>query len=87
MDSIEHVFSETAASADRPRELLDVRDLGPPNPLAKTLELLPDLSDETVLVQRNDRVPQFLLPKLDDRGYVYESIEREEDVVTLIWKP
>ncbi|WP_247728764.1 DUF2249 domain-containing protein [Halovivax limisalsi] len=87
MDSIEAVFEETAAPPDRPREVLDVRDLGPPNPLAKTLELLPELSDETVLVQRNDRVPQFLLPKLDDRGYVYESVEREADVITLIWNP
>ncbi len=86
MDSIESLTDRTAAPVDRPREVLDVRRLGPPNPLAKTLERLAELSDETVLVQRNDRVPLFLLPKLDDRGYTHESIERTDDVVTVIWK-
>lgn len=86
MYSIEGVFDRTDAPADRPRDHLDVRSMGPPNPLAKTLERLPELDDDVVLVQRNDRVPQFLLPKLDDRGYAYESVEREDDVVTLIWR-
>ncbi|WP_254862952.1 DUF2249 domain-containing protein [Halovivax gelatinilyticus] len=87
MNSIESIVERSEAPGDRPREELDVRTMGPPNPLAKTLELLPELAENTVLVQRNDRVPQFLLPKLDDRGYAYESFEREDDVITLIWKP
>jgi len=68
-------LERTDAPADRPVETLDdVRDLGPPEPLRQTLELLADLPDETVLVQRNDRAPQFLYPKLDDRGYAHETI-------------
>nr|WP_293032091.1 DUF2249 domain-containing protein [Natronococcus sp.] len=46
-----------------------------------------DRTDETVLVQHNDRVPQFLFPKLEERGYTSETLEREEDVVTVIWIP
>lgn len=80
------VLERTDAPIDRPREHLDVRSLGPPEPLKRTLELLPELPDETVLVQRNDRAPQFLYPKLDDRGYAYDTIERDEDVVTVIWR-
>jgi len=38
-----------------------------------------------VLVQRNDRAPQFLYPKLDDRGYAHETIEADGAVVTAIW--
>lgn len=38
--------------------------------------------DNGVLVQYNDRVPQFLYPKLDDRGYEYET---DDAVVTAIW--
>jgi len=75
----------TDAPADRPTETLDVADLGPPEPLRRTLELLGELSDETVLVQRNDRVPQFLFPKLDDRGYAYDAVETDDGVVTAIW--
>ncbi|MFC6717816.1 DUF2249 domain-containing protein [Natrialbaceae archaeon GCM10025810] len=78
-------IERTAAPRDRPTETLDVRSLGPPEPLQRTLERLVDLPDETVLVQRNDRAPQFLYPKLDDRGYAYETVELDEEVVTVIW--
>jgi uncharacterized protein (DUF2249 family) len=81
------VVARTAAPADAPRERLDVRNLGPPKPLANTLERLPELDDDTVLVQVNDRAPQHLYPKLDNRGYDYETVERDEAVVTVIWSP
>lgn len=80
------VVDRTDAPSDRPQETLDVRSLGPPNPLQQTLELLVELSDEAVLVQRNDRAPQFLYPKLEDRGYEYETTELEDEVVTVIWR-
>lgn len=79
------VVDRTGAPSDRPRETLDVRSLGPPEPLRRTLERLVDLPDETVLIQRNDRVPQFLYPKLEDRGYRYETADRDDEVVTVIW--
>ncbi|WP_123624061.1 DUF2249 domain-containing protein [Halorubrum sp. CSM-61] len=79
-------IERTDAPADRPVETLDVRELGPPEPLRQTLELLADLPDETVLVQRNDRAPQFLYPKLDDRGYARETVETDDAVVTAIWR-
>ncbi len=59
----------------RPTETLDVRELGPPKPLSRTLERLAELDDETVLVQHNDRVPQHLYPRLSERGYVFETVE------------
>jgi TusA-related sulfurtransferase len=79
-------LAATAAPTDRPRELLDVRELGPPDPLVETLETLPELPAETLLVQVNDRVPHHLYPKLDDRGYRYATVEREDAVVTGIWR-
>ncbi|WP_440765160.1 DUF2249 domain-containing protein [Natronorubrum sp. DTA7] len=85
MQSSDTVLERTDAPSDRPREILDVRSLGPPEPLAKTLETLADRPDETVLIQRNDRVPQFLYPKLEDRGYAFETVEYENEVVTAIW--
>ncbi len=85
MQSPDSIVDRTDAPDDRPRETIDVRSAGPPEPLQRTLETLVELPDETVLVQRNDRVPQFLFPKLDDRGYSYETVERDDDVVTVIW--
>ncbi|THE64980.1 DUF2249 domain-containing protein [Salinadaptatus halalkaliphilus] len=87
MSTVTSVADRTDAPQDRPRETLDVRSLGPPTPLKRTLELLTEVPDETVLVQRNDRVPQFLFPKLEDRGYAYETVELEAEVVTVIWDP
>jgi uncharacterized protein (DUF2249 family) len=78
---------ETAAPAEAPRETIDVRNLGPPTPLAETLERLPELDPGTVLVQYNDRAPQHLYPKLDDRGYEYGTVETDDGtVVTAIWR-
>lgn len=78
-------LAATDAPADRPQETLDVRELPPPEPLRRTLERLAEL-DETVLVQRNDRAPQHLYPKLADRGYEYDTVETDEAVVTVIWQ-
>jgi len=39
------MLDETDAPSDAPRERLDVGRLGPPKPLANTLERLPDLDD------------------------------------------
>lgn len=74
------------APTDRPFELHDARDLPPPEPLTQTLERLPELDDECVLVQLNDREPKLLYPKLDDRGYEYDTVEVDAGVVTVVWR-
>jgi len=78
-------LAELGAPTDRPTETLDARELPPPEPLRRTLERLADLDDRTVLVQRNDRVPKHLFPKLDDRGYEY-AVAEGEPVVTAVWR-
>jgi TusA-related sulfurtransferase len=78
---------EAGAPPEAPRETIDVRNLGPPKPLAETLERLPELDPETVLVQFNDRAPQHLYPKLDDRGYEYGTVETDDGtVLTAVWQ-
>lgn len=77
----------TDAPNERPRETLDVRDLPPPQPLQHTLERLAEMDAGTVLLQRNDRAPRHLYPKLTDRGYEYETIDRDDVVTTVIWTP
>ncbi|GAB3685090.1 hypothetical protein GCM10028857_14970 [Salinarchaeum chitinilyticum] len=86
MVDTDDILANTGAPIDRPRETLDARDLPPPQPLTNSLELLADLDDDTVLVQRNDRAPQHLYPKLDDRGYEYETLDVENEVVTVVWR-
>jgi hypothetical protein len=75
------------APTDRPVEHIDVREMGPPAPLKETLEMLADLDEETLLLQVNNRAPQYLYPKFDSRGYEYATGETDEGVLTAIWRP
>lgn len=61
------------------------RDLPPPHPLKDTLERLEETPDSTVLVQLNDRAPQHLYTRLEDRDYEYKTFE-DDCVVTVIWR-
>lgn len=64
--------------------VLDVREMEPPEPLAHTLAALDALPDGRSLVQVNVRVPQFLLPKLGERGCTYEVRQVAPDRVHLV---
>lgn len=64
--------------------VLDVRGLEPPEPLERTLAALESLSAGGTLVQLNVRVPQFLLPRLEERGFLYEIRQQREDLVRVI---
>jgi uncharacterized protein (DUF2249 family) len=60
---------------------LDVRGLEPPQPMLRTLAALETLPAGHELVQINVRVPQFLLPVLAERGYVFTVNESSADRV------
>lgn len=66
---------------DERTTFLDVRGLSPPEPLLRTLVALESLAVGHTLVQINNRVPQFLLPSLAERGYSWEIDESRPDRV------
>ncbi len=61
--------------------VLDVRTLEPPEPMMRTLAALEELPATGTLVQLNVRIPQFLLPLLEERGFTYEVREQEPGLV------
>lgn len=63
---------DEAAPVAKNEVWLDVRDLEPPEPMMRTLAALETLPAGHVLIHMNTRVPQFLLPMLVERGFVYE---------------
>jgi uncharacterized protein (DUF2249 family) len=63
--------------------VLDVRDLEPPEPMQRTLEALAAMPRGHTLVQVNSRVPRFLLPELEQRGFQYTIHEEQPEVVRL----
>jgi uncharacterized protein (DUF2249 family) len=81
----EHVGAPGGANGAMEHEgdvvVLDVRDLEPPEPMVRTLEALERLPAGATLVQINVRVPRFLLPRLEERGFTYEVREQAPDLV------
>ncbi len=73
------------APPDGPVEELDVGDLPPPEPMMETLERVAELAPGGVLLQRNDRAPEFLFPKLTERDFEYGTVETDDGVYTAIW--
>lgn len=74
---------ESAPEQDDDVVILDVRGLEPPEPMMHTLAALEQLPRGKTLVQLNVRVPQFLIPKLAERGFVYEVREQSPDLVRI----
>jgi uncharacterized protein (DUF2249 family) len=67
--------------------LLDVRGLLPPEPMQLTLEMLAQLGPGESLVQVNSRIPQFLIPHLQERGYEYVLISEAPNEVRGMIRP
>ena len=63
---------------------IDVRDLEMPQPMVTILEELKDLPDNHCLYVHHKKVPQFLLPQLDERNYVYLSKEIDQDNTKMV---
>ncbi len=73
--------TEPAEEAEAGVIVLDVRQMEPPEPMVLTLEALEALPPGGTLLQINARVPRFLLPLLDERGFSYEVREQAPDLV------
>lgn len=73
----------SGADADVPEGavVLDVRGMEPPEPMTRTLEALEQLAPGTTLVQINERIPRFLLPQLEERGFTYHIRQQSPELV------
>ncbi len=72
------IDSVVASFKEKIKEI-DVRDLEMPQPMVTILEELVTLPDDHCLYVHHKKIPQFLLPQLDERSYVYLSKEIDVD--------
>ncbi len=63
---------------------LDVRNFQPPEPMIKILEMLPQLSDDTILLVHHHREPVMLYDKLAERGYTAAANKIEENYYKIV---
>jgi len=63
---------------------IDVRDLEMPLPMVTILRELEKLPEDILLYVNHKKVPEFLLPELQERGYKWMIEEIEEGNVKLL---
>ncbi len=63
---------------------LNVRELPPPEPMMKILEILPNVDENTLLLVLHHREPMMLYEKLEERGYRAVTNKVEENYYKVI---
>ena len=63
---------------------IDVRDLEPPEPMVKILEMLDKVDEKTLLLVHHHREPMMLYPKLEERGYTAVANKIEENYYKVV---
>ncbi|HJW18087.1 MAG TPA: DUF2249 domain-containing protein [Flavisolibacter sp.] len=65
-------------------QIIDVRELGMPQPMMAILDALDHLAKDTILFVNHKRIPVFLLPELKQRGFEYRIREINDNEVQLL---
>ncbi|HET7275078.1 MAG TPA: DUF2249 domain-containing protein [Longimicrobiaceae bacterium] len=60
--------------------VIDVRGMEPPEPMVRTLAALEELPAGKTLLHINERIPQFLLPRLEELGFTYDIREQNSEL-------
>ncbi len=68
---------------DKMKEV-DVRDLEMPMPMVTILQEVETMNDNDALYVHHKRLPQYLLPELENRGYIYATKEVDENNIKFI---
>jgi len=76
-ESIEKIYADNLIE-------IDVRDLEMPMPMVTILEQLEQLNENQALFVHHKKLPQYLLPELKDRDFVYVSQPMDDDNIKLI---
>ena len=63
---------------------IDVRELGPPEPMVRILETLSQVDEKTLLLVHHHREPMMLYPKLEERGYHAVTNKIEENYYKVV---
>jgi len=63
---------------------VDVRELEMPMPMVTILEEVENISDTNALFVHHKKLPQYLIPELENRGFIFVSNEIDEQNIKLI---
>ena len=83
-DKKEWTFQETETHFKGKMIEVDVRELEMPMPMVTILEEVEKISDDNALYVHHKKLPQYLIPELENRGFVYVTDEIDEQNIKLI---
>ena len=63
---------------------IDVRDLEMPLPMVTILEEIEKIGNDNALYVHHKRLPQYLLPELEERGYSFVYLDIDDSSLKLI---
>ena len=63
---------------------IDVRDLEMPMPMVSILEEIEKIPADSALYVHHKRLPQYLLPELENRGFIFGKKEIDENNIKFI---
>ena len=87
-DADEKTFAEILKRYEGKLEKIDVRDLEMPQPMMRILESLKNLPPGKALYVDHKRIPQFLIPELEKKGYHWVAKRENPDYTRMIiFKP
>lgn len=77
-------FEEMEKRYEGKIQVIDVRDLEMPLPMVTILQEIEKIGSDEVLYVHHKRLPQYLLPELETRGWSYVNKEVDEDNMKFI---
>jgi len=77
-------FSEVAFLFKGRMTEVDVRDLEMPMPMVTILEAVEKVTENEALFVHHKKLPQYLIPELENRGFFFVSNEIDENNIKLI---
>ena len=83
-DKAELIFEDIEKRYSGKMKEVDVRNLEMPLPMVTILEEVEKLNEGEALYVHHKRLPQYLLPELENRGFKWVSREEDGDNVKLI---
>ena len=81
---VELTYEQVEAKYTGNMKEIDVRDLEMPMPMVTILEEVESINGSNALYVHHNKLPQYLLPELSDRGYNYVHKEIDTDNLKLI---
>ncbi len=77
-------FEEMEEKYKNKMQIVDVRDLEMPLPMVTILQEIEKIKEDEVLYVHHKRLPQYLLPELETRGWAYVNKEVNESNMKFI---